>query len=57
MTICLEEIPRDLHGNSYNMGINNCHGLIWEGKTDTNFATQYTWIHDNKYTRGKNIVS
>ena len=32
-------------------GLNNSHGLFWEDRTD---ATQNTWIHDNKYTNGKN---
>ena len=37
--------------------LNNSHGLLWEGRTDTNYTTQNTWIHDKKYTSGKNSLS
>ena len=37
--------------------LNNSQGLFWEGRIDANYTTQNTWIHDNKYTSGKNRVS
>ena len=38
-------------------GLNNSHRLFWEGRTDTNYTTYNTWLHDNKYASGKNRVS
>ena len=37
--------------------LNNLQGIFWEGTTDANYTTQNMWIHDNKYTSGKNRVS
>ena len=37
-------------------GMNNSHGLFWEGRTDTNFTTQNTWLYGNKYTSDKNSL-
>ena len=38
-------------------GLNISCELFWEGRRDANYTTQNTWIHDNKYTSGKNKVS
>ena len=38
-------------------GLNNSHGLFWEGRTDANYTAQNIWIHDNKYISSKNRVS
>ena len=53
----MEEIPQDSMGTHTIWGLNNSHGLFWEGRTDAYYNTQNTWIHDDKYTRGKNRVS
>ena len=34
-------------------GLNNSHGLFWEGRTDTDFTIQNMWIQVHKYTTVK----
>ena len=55
--MCLLEIPRDSMEPLTIWRLNDSHGLFWEGRIDANYTTQNTWIHDNKYTSGKNRVS
>ena len=38
-------------------GLNNSNRLFWEIRTDTNFTTQNTCIHNNKYTSSMNRIS
>ena len=49
----MEELPRDSMETPKIWGLNNSHGLFWDGRTDANYTTQNMWVRDNKCTSGK----